>query len=151
MRNEFTAIFELDDESRPEPFYFANCVEMPGVGAEGKTIDETRANLTNAIRMALEERSAKTMQEVLYDISPDATKETVVVQSLRNEFTAVVEWSEGWYVAFCPEMPAANGQGKTKEAAKGNLAEAILLLLEDRRDDGLRGVPDEAIIEVIVV
>ena len=91
------------------------------------------------------------MQEVLYDISPDATKETVVVQSLRNEFTAVVEWSEGWYVAFCPEMPAANGQGKTKEAAKRNLAEAILLLLEDRRDDGLRGVPDEAIIEVIVV
>ena len=49
MRNEFTAIFELDDESRPEPFYFANCVEMPGVGAEGKTIDETRAKLAEAI------------------------------------------------------------------------------------------------------
>ena len=48
-------------------------------------------------------------------------------------------------------MPAASGQGITREEARDNLAEAILLVLEDSRDDGLRGVPNEAIREVIVV
>ena len=56
-----------------------------------------------------------------------------------------------WYVAFCLEISAANGQGKTREDALENLAEAILLYLEMRREDGLRGVPGEAIREVIVV
>ena len=50
MRNEFTAIFELDDESRPEPFYFANCPEIIGARAEGKTMDEARDKLAEAIR-----------------------------------------------------------------------------------------------------
>ena len=150
MRNEFTAIFEMDDD-RVEPRYVAYCAEIPGVNAEGNTMDEARANLTEAVSRALEERRAKTMREVLYDISPNATRETVVVQSLRNEFTAIIEWGEDWYVAFCPEMPAASGQGITREEARDNLAEAILLVLEDSRDDGLRGVPNEAIREVIVV
>ena len=70
---------------------------------------------------------------------------------MRNEFTAIIEWGEDWYVAFCPEMPAASGQGITRQEARDNLAEAILLVLEDSRDDGLRGVPNEAIREVIVV
>ena len=83
MRNEFTAIFEMDDD-RVEPRYVAYCAEIPGVNAEGNTMDEVRANLTEAVSRALEERRAKTMREVLYDISPNATRETVVVQSLRR-------------------------------------------------------------------
>ena len=150
MRNEFTAIFELHEESS-EPFYFARCAELIGVGAKGKTIDEARAKLSEAIQLALEERGAKGMEEIQIHISPEASRETVVVQSLRNEFTAVVEWGEGWYIAFCPELPAANGQGKTKEEAKQSLAGAILMLLEDRRNDSFRGIPDEAFCEVIVV
>jgi predicted RNase H-like HicB family nuclease len=150
MRNEFTAIYELYEES-PEPFYFARCAELIGVGAKGKTIDEARARLSAAIRLTLEERGAKGMEEIQIHVSPEASRETVVVQSLRNEFTAVVEWGEGWYIAFCPELPAANGQGKTKEEAKQSLAGAILMLLEDRRNDSFRGIPDEAFCEVIVV
>ena len=150
MRNEFTAIFELYEES-PEPFYFARCAELIGVRAEGKTIDEARDRLSEAIRLALEQRGEKGMEEIRINVSPDATSETVVVQSLRNEFTAVVEWGEGWYIAFCPELPAANGQGKTKEEAKQSLASAILMLLEDSRNDSFRGIPDEALCEVIVV
>ncbi len=49
MRNEFTAIFELDDESRLEPFYFANCPEIIGARAEGKTMDEARDKLAETI------------------------------------------------------------------------------------------------------
>ena len=150
MRNEFTAIFELYEESA-EPFYFARCAELIGVRAEGKTIDEARAKLSEAIRQALEERGAKGMEEIQIHVSSEATRETVVVQWLRNEFTAVVEWGEGWYIAFCPELPAANGQGKTKEEAKQSLADAILMLLEDCRNDSFRGIPDEAFCEVIAI
>jgi predicted RNase H-like HicB family nuclease len=70
---------------------------------------------------------------------------------MRHEFTAVFEVQEDWIVAYCPEVPGANGQGRTKEAARESLAEAIVLILEDRRDDGLRGVPADAEREVISV
>ena len=63
---------------------------------------------------------------------------------MRNEFTAIIEYAEGWYVAYCPEMPGANGQGRTKDEASDNLIEAIKLILEDRRDNALRGIPANA-------
>src|SRR3989442_12365314 len=63
---------------------------------------------------------------------------------MRNEFTALVERDGPWYIAYCPEIPGANGQGKTKAAALKSLASAINLILEDRRKDGLRGVPATA-------
>lgn len=70
---------------------------------------------------------------------------------MHNEFTAIIERDEEWYVAYCPEIPGANGQGKTKEKAHANLAAAIALILEDRRADALRGVPAEAIRETVIV
>ncbi len=70
---------------------------------------------------------------------------------MRNEFTAIIEKDSEWYVAYCPEIPGANGQGKTKDQARDNLADAIALILEDRREDGLRGVPSDAIRETVVV
>ena len=63
---------------------------------------------------------------------------------MRNEFTAIIERDGDWHVAFCPEIPGANGQGRTKDEAKASLADAIALILEDRRDDAFRGVPDDA-------
>ena len=70
---------------------------------------------------------------------------------MHNEFTAVFERDGDWYVAYCPEIPGANGQGRTKEDARRNLAEAIALILEDRREDGLRGVPPDAELETVTV
>ena len=70
---------------------------------------------------------------------------------MRNEFTAVFERDGDWYVAYCPEVPGANGQGRTKAEARDSLAQAIALILDDRREDGLRGVPAEAERETIVV
>ena len=60
---------------------------------------------------------------------------------MHNEFTAVFERDGEWFVAYCPEIPGANGQGRTKEEARASLAEAIALILDDRREEGLRGVP----------
>ncbi|MEO8435629.1 MAG: type II toxin-antitoxin system HicB family antitoxin [Pyrinomonadaceae bacterium] len=70
---------------------------------------------------------------------------------MHNEFTSVIEKDEEWFIGYCPEIPGANGQGRTVEECRANLSEAIALILEDRREDGLRGVPQEAIRETVVV
>jgi len=70
---------------------------------------------------------------------------------MRNEFTAIIEQDEGWFIAYSPEVPGANGQGRTKEEARQSLRQAIELILEDRREDGLRGVPPTALRETVTV
>jgi predicted RNase H-like HicB family nuclease len=72
------------------------------------------------------------------------------VNSIRDivkaEFTAIIEAApEGGYWAMCPEIPGANGQGGTVDEAKESLKAAIELILEDRREDMLRGLPADAI------
>lgn len=63
---------------------------------------------------------------------------------MRNEFTAIVERDGDWFVAYSPEVAGANGQGRTRDEALASLSDAIALILEDRREDGLRGVPADA-------
>ena len=71
---------------------------------------------------------------------------------MKAEFTAIIdEAPEGGYWAICPEIPGANGQGETKEEAKEDLREAITLILEDRLEDGLRGLSSGASRETISV
>jgi len=70
---------------------------------------------------------------------------------MRSEFTAIIERDGDWYIAYSPEVPGANGQGRTIEECKKSLAEAISLILEDRREDGLRGAPEDAIRDVVAV
>lgn len=69
---------------------------------------------------------------------------------MRGEFTAIIEAAEeGGFWAVCPEVPGANGQGETVEEAKRDLVVAIRLIMEDRREDGLRGLPEDAIRDVV--
>jgi predicted RNase H-like HicB family nuclease len=70
---------------------------------------------------------------------------------MRNEFTAIIEKDGEWYIAYCPEVSGANGQGRTKQEARESLSEAIALILQDRRDDALRGVPPDAERETVTV
>ena len=71
---------------------------------------------------------------------------------VKGEFTAIIEVApDGGYWAICPEVPGANGQGETIEEAKKSLQEAIQLIFEDRRADILRGLPDDAIQEKVLV
>ena len=55
----------------------------------------------------------------------------------------------------CGSLPTAQrspeGQGKTKDEARASLGEAIKLILEGRRDDGLRGLPPDAIQETVTI
>ena len=71
---------------------------------------------------------------------------------MKSEFTAIIETAvEGGYWAICPEIPGANGQGETVEATKKNLAESIELILADRREDIMRGLPEDVIKTVVTV
>ena len=70
---------------------------------------------------------------------------------MRNEFTAIVERDEEWFIAYCPEIPGANGQGKSKAECLENLSQAIDLILDDRRQDALRGLPQDAERDVVAL
>jgi predicted RNase H-like HicB family nuclease len=70
---------------------------------------------------------------------------------MHNEFTAVIEEDGDWFVGYCPEIPGANGQGRTMDDCRRSLASAISLILEDRREDALRGIPEDAVREVLKV
>jgi predicted RNase H-like HicB family nuclease len=72
--------------------------------------------------------------------------------AMKAEVTAIIEPApEGGYWAICPEVPGANGQGETIEEAKNNLREAIELIMDDRRQDILRGLPEDVIQEKVLI
>ena len=71
---------------------------------------------------------------------------------MQGIFTAVIEAAEeGGYWAYCPEVPGANGQGETVAEAKEDLAEAIRLIFQDRLEDSVRGLPEDAIRDTVSV
>jgi len=43
-----------------------------------------------------------------------------------------------WYVAFCPEVPGANGQGRTREESIESLKEGVVSIMQDRRADAAK-------------
>ena len=99
---------------------------------ERKTKKDPLKNLTAASALTLKERADSLPQGALF-------------------FTAVIERDGEWFIAFCPEIPEANGQGKTKEEARKSLADGIALLFEDRREDGLRNLSPGAIQERVIL
>lgn len=61
------------------------------------------------------------------------------IAPMHNEFTAIVEQDGDSFIAYSPEIPGANGQGRTSDEARANLGEAISLIVQDRREDASRG------------
>jgi predicted RNase H-like HicB family nuclease len=71
---------------------------------------------------------------------------------MKSEFTAIIEEAqEGGYWAICSEIPGGNGQGESIEEAKKSLRGAIELILEDRRKDIFRGLPEDVIRDKVMV
>jgi len=69
---------------------------------------------------------------------------------MHNEFTAIVERDGPWHIAYCAEVPGANGQGQSREDCLANLREAITLIL-DYRQESLRALPPDARQELVVI
>jgi len=57
--------------------------------------------------------------------------------AIQSEFTVIIERDEEWFIGYCLEIHGASGQGRSIEKCRANLADAIALILEDRREDGL--------------
>ena len=70
---------------------------------------------------------------------------------MHNEFTAIVERDGAWFIASCPEISGANGQGESKEDALESLVDALTLILEDRREEALRGIPPDAMRDTVIL
>ena len=60
------------------------------------------------------------------------------------KLTAEIHREGDWYVGFCQEVPEANGQGHTQEECLQSLREAVLLLMEDRREDAAKKLSADA-------
>lgn len=61
---------------------------------------------------------------------------------MGNTYTAIFERDGAWHIAYCPEVPGANGQGRTKQEARESLASAIRDLLD---------LPNDAEQDIVVV
>jgi len=51
------------------------------------------------------------------------------------KLTVEIHCEKDWYVAFCREIPEANGQGLSEEEALESLRESIILLQEDSAEE----------------
>ena len=50
---------------------------------------------------------------------------------MKKKITRVIRKSGDWYVAYIKEIPGVNTQGRTLAKARGNLKEALQLILEE--------------------
>jgi predicted RNase H-like HicB family nuclease len=53
---------------------------------------------------------------------------------MENEFTAIIERDGDWFVGWSPDVPGANGQGRTVEECRENIAAAIELFWKTSND-----------------
>lgn len=68
-----------------------------------------------------------------------------------NQFHAIYERDGAWFVAFCPEIPGANGMGLTQDECRVNLIDSIRLILQDRYEDTINSLTDNYINEIISI
>ena len=71
MKAEFTAIIEPADEGG----FWAICPEVPGANGQGETIEETKQNLKDAIKLLMEDRT----EDILRSLPADAIREKVLI------------------------------------------------------------------------
>lgn len=57
---KFTALFERGDQG----WWLATCPEVPGAITQGRTIEEARENLKDAIRLMLEDMREDAQEEL---------------------------------------------------------------------------------------
>lgn len=50
---------------------------------------------------------------------------------MREKLTLNIERDGKWFIGTCPEVPGANGQGRTLMACSRNLIQAIAMILDE--------------------
>jgi len=73
---------------------------------------------------------------------PSVWDDTKFLAGWPGKYVVLARQGDGkWFIAFCPEVPGANGQGKTREECLESLAAAIELVLDYRREQSLENAP----------
>ncbi len=52
------------------------------------------------------------------------------------QYAVVIEWAEGNFSAYVPDLPGCVSTGQTVEQTRENIAEAIAFHLDGLREDG---------------
>jgi len=73
------------------------------------------------------------------------------VLGMRNEFTAIIERDGDWFIAQCPEVLKQMVKVTLPMKRREILWQRIELVLEDRREDGLKAASADALREVVTV
>ncbi len=56
---------------------------------------------------------------------------------MSDKNRTVIERDGDWYIAYCPQIPGANGQGRTIEECEQSLEQAVALIQDDQNKDVL--------------
>lgn len=67
----FTAIFE-----KGEKYYIGYCIEIPEANGQGRTIEECKQNLIEAIKLVIEDRK----NDILPSLPQDIIKEEITIK-----------------------------------------------------------------------
>ncbi|MCA1659202.1 MAG: type II toxin-antitoxin system HicB family antitoxin [Verrucomicrobiaceae bacterium] len=68
-----------------------------------------------------------------------------------NNYTAVVQKTERWWIGWIEEIPGVNSQGETREELLGNLRSALTEALEMNRQEARASVEGDYVEEQIAV
>ena len=68
---------------------------------------------------------------------------------MENEFLAIIERDGEWHIAYCPEIPGPTVKANPRTKPAKTWLRPFALILEGRREEGLRGVPPEAFRETV--
>jgi hypothetical protein len=69
----------------------------------------------------------------------------------HNKFMAVVEQVEGKYTAYCPEIPEAKVEGRTKTEVLVALRVAVVQILDERRGRAIDSASPNAVFDTISI
>ncbi len=69
---------------------------------------------------------------------------------MTQNYTAVIQQDEGWWIGWIQEIPGVNGQERTKDELLETLRITLLEMLEYNRKEAIQGTDGESFEEVII-
>jgi len=70
---------------------------------------------------------------------------------MSHKFHIILEPDEDWFIGYCPEVPGANGQGKTEDECRQSVLAAVELVLQHHLEQAMKGLPEEARVESLEI
>ena len=69
---------------------------------------------------------------------------------MTQNYTAVIQKDEGWWIGWIQEIPGVNGQERTKDELLESLRITLLEMIEDNRKEAICRTAGESFEEVTI-